>query len=160
MVQTHLMSEGTHREENQSTSRSGSQAQVPEAQMENTPDNQDEIQEKKFRLGVPRLKKGNNKLSNYGKNKLPGWSSRNGLWTWILFGVAVILLVSIYSRPDFSSKEIPYSDFKTKIRSGEIKKVVISPNIYKGFTEEVPEKGSLNHLPITYYVTMAVTEDA
>ena len=95
--------------------------------------------EKKFRLGVPRLKKPG-APAPFGKSKLPSWSSRNGLWTWILFGVAIILLVSVYSRPDFASKELPYSDFKAKLRSGEIKKVVLSPNLIKGFTEEVPEK--------------------
>src|SRR4051812_48864982 len=86
--------------------------------------------EKKFKLGS-RLKKGGG--LPYGKNKLPSWSSRNGLWTWILFGVAVIMLVSVYSKPDFASKEVPYSEFKTKIKAGEIKKVVISQNMIKGF---------------------------
>lgn len=140
------MSEGPNPEENQKAS-SSDPASEPDG--------------KKFKLGVPRLKKDtNNKLSNYGKNKLPGWSSRNGLWTWILFGVAVILLVSIYSRPDFSSKEILYSDFKAKIRAGEIKRVVVSPGIYKGFTEEVPDKTSLSQLPITYFVTIPVENDS
>ena len=115
--------------------------------------------EKKFKLGVPGLtKNGGNNLSKYGKNKLPGWSGRNGLWTWILFGVAVILLVSIYSRPDFSAKEIPYSEFKSKIRAGEIRRVVAAPGLYKGFTEEVPDKNNLAQLPITYFVAMSMPE--
>lgn len=112
-------------------------------------------QDKKFKLGVPLLKKGNNKLSQYGKNKLPPpWNGRNGVWTWILFGVAVILLVSIYSRPDFSSKEIAFSDFRARVASGEIKKVVKSPNLYKGFTQEVPDKTSLNRPPVTYFIAI------
>ena len=77
----------------------------------------DDSSDKKFRLGVPRLKKGAPEKPGYPKNKIPGWQGRNGLWTWILFGVAVILLVSVYSRPDFASKEISYSQFKEKIRS-------------------------------------------
>jgi cell division protease FtsH len=135
-----------------------------EPTQENTPGDpspgSDETHEKKFRLGVPRLKRGNNKLPGYNKTKLPGWNGRNGLWTWILFGVAVILLVSIYSRPDFASKEIEMSDFKEKIRSGEIKKVIIAPNVYKGFTRDLPEKpNALSHAPITYYVTVPLPLD-
>lgn len=68
--------------------------------------------------------------------KLPNWSSRNGLWSWILFGVGLILLVSVYSKPDFAAKEIPYSDFRTKIKSGEIKRVVLSQGLIKGFSEQ------------------------
>jgi cell division protease FtsH len=138
------MSESPNREENQGTG-------TPESG--SSPNGN----EKKFKLGVPLLKKGGN-LPNYSKNKLPGWSGRNGLWTWILFGVAVILLVSIYSRPDFSSKEIPYSEFKEKIRAGEIHKVILSPTIYKGFTEQAPVHNHLAHLPVTYYVTMAIDD--
>ncbi len=118
----------------------------------------DESSDKKFRLGVPRLKKGPTG-PGLPKNKIPGWQGRNGLWTWILFGVAVILLVSVYSRPDFASKEISYSQFKEKIRTGEIKRVVLSQNINKGFIEENPPQTSgLNQVPVTYYVTMAVTD--
>ena len=37
-------------------------------------------------------------IKNKGaKGKIPNWSTRNSLWTWILFGVAVILLISVYS---------------------------------------------------------------
>jgi len=126
---------------------------------ENSTNGGENPSDKKFRLGVPGLSKnGANNLSKYGKNKLPGWSGRNGLWTWILFGVAVILLVSIYSRPDFSAKEIPYSEFKGKIKSGEIRRVVAAPGLYKGFTEEVPDKNNLAQLPITYFVAMSMPE--
>ncbi len=101
----------------------------------------------------------------YGKGKLPNWSSRNSLWTWILFGVAVILLVSVYSKPDFATKEIGYSDFRAKIKSGEIKKVIISENTYKGFTEEAAKNSAVNSPKaisqagaIAFYVTIPVTD--
>ena len=35
----------------------------------------------------------------YGKGKLPNWSSRNSLWTWIIFGMAVILSFLILLMP-------------------------------------------------------------
>ncbi len=115
-------------------------------------------QDKKFKLNVPRLK-GSSKLP-YGKGKLPNWSTRNSLWTWILFGIAVILMVSVYSRPDFASKEVGYSDFKAKIKSGEIKRVVLSASVLKGFTEEAPEKQTTNmaKLPVTFFVTIPVDD--
>ena len=115
--------------------------------------------EKKFRLNVPRLK-GNSKAP-YGKGKLPNWSTRNSLWTWILFGIAVILLVSVYSRPDFASKEVAYSDFKAKIKSGEIKRVSVSQTLLKGFTEEAAaeKQASLaSRAPVTFYVTIPVDD--
>lgn len=69
----------------------------------------------------------------------PVTPGKNGLWTWVLFGIAVIALVSIYSTPsDFSVKEIPISEFKDRVRSGELKRVIISPNMVKGFTEDTP----------------------
>jgi cell division protease FtsH len=122
-------------------------------------DNQsDESGDKKFRLGVPRLKKGAER-PGYPKNKIPGWQGRNGLWTWILFGVAVILLVSVWQRPDFAAKDISYSQFKDKIRAGEIKKVVLSPTLYKGFTEETsPPVTGLSQVPVVYYQTIAVQD--
>src|SRR5262249_8913739 len=134
--------------------------QLSEAEKSAEGESKDRGVEKKFKLGVPSLKKGNGKISNYGKNKLPGWSGRNGLWTWILFGVAVILLVSIYSRPDFSTKEIPYSEFKAMIQKGEIRRVILSPNVLKGFSEEEPEKGTTGvaHVPSTFYMTVAVED--
>lgn len=113
--------------------------------------------EKKFKFGVPRLKKGAPPTQN-PKNKLPSWSTRNSLWTWILFGIAVIMLVSVYSRPDFASKEIAYSEFKTKIRDGEIKRVILSPSLIKGFTEEMPDKLQNVRVPITFYVAIPVED--
>ena len=111
--------------------------------MSETPNNEEnqaspDSLEKKFKLGVPRLKKASGKLPDYGKNKLPGWQGRNGLWTWVFFGVALILLIWTYSRQDFSSKEIAYSEFKEKIRSGEIKKVIYPPTSTKGLLKRFP----------------------
>ncbi len=118
-----------------------------------------ENHDKKFRFGASRLKKGTEK-PGAPKNKIPGWQGRNGLWTWILFGVAVILLVSVYSRPDFASKKITFSQFKEKIRAGEIKRVVLSPNVYKGFTDESPPVSTgLSQAPVVYYQAMGM-EDA
>lgn len=127
----------------------GSQEREP-----STPSSQRD--EKKFKFGVPRLRKGT-QGTNPG-NKLPSWSTRNSLWTWILFGIAVIMLVSVYSRPDFASKEIAYSDFKSKIRQGEIKRVILSQNLIKGFTEETPERTQNARVPITYYVAIPVDD--
>lgn len=96
--------------------------------------------------------------------KLPNWSSRNGLWSWILFGVGLILLVSVYSKPDFAAKEIPYSDFRTKIKSGEIKRVVLSQGLIKGFSEQAsPEKNKSSSLawtqpPSALYVSIPVED--
>jgi len=86
--------------------------------------------------------------------KLPNWSSRNGLWSWILFGVGLILLVSVYSKPDFAAKEIPYSDFRAKIKAGEIKSVMLSPGLVKGFSKvPVEVKGGARSLPWTQPVS-------
>lgn len=113
--------------------------------------------DKKFKLNVPRLKNG--PKIPYGKGKLPNWSTRNSLWTWILFGIAVILMVSVYSRPDFASKEVAYSEFKAKIKSGEIKRVIVSPSVLKGFTEEAPEKqANMSRMPVTFFVTIPVDD--
>jgi cell division protease FtsH len=91
--------------------------------------------------------------------KLPNWSSRNGFWTWILFGIAVILFASVLSRPDYASKEVPYSEFKEKIRNDEIKKVLMSQSLVRGYTEEVPDKTSLTRPPVTFYVAIPVPGD-
>jgi cell division protease FtsH len=125
-----------------------------EEAQENLPENQDA---KKFKLGV-RFKKGNGGRGT-GKNKLPNWSSRNGLWTWIIFGVAVILFASVLSRPDYASKEIPYSDFKEKIRAGEIHRVIVSPSLVRGYTEEVPDKSNVHRSPITFFVAIPLAND-
>ncbi|MBI3296353.1 MAG: ATP-dependent metallopeptidase FtsH/Yme1/Tma family protein [Deltaproteobacteria bacterium] len=93
----------------------------------------------------------------------PGLGGRNGLWTWILFGVAVIMLFSVWWRPEFAFKEVPYSEFKTLIKTGEIKRVLMSPGILKGFPHETAldtkAKGGLRP-PTTYYVTNGVMNDA
>ncbi len=107
----------------------------------------------------PPQSKGNRKLPN-PKSKLPGWNTRNGLWTWILIGVAVILMVSVVSRPDFAQKQLPYSEFKEKIRSGEIRKVLLSPEKYKGYTEETAQKPVNPFTPPTgsYFVTVGIED--
>ncbi len=93
------------------------------------------------------------------KSKLPPWSSRNGLWSWILFGVGLILLVSVYSKPDFAAKEIPYSDFRTKIKNGEIKRVLISESLLKGFAEDPSHRtASSPNEARSLYVTIPVTD--
>ncbi len=91
------------------------------------------------------------------KKKLPPLlKGRNNLWTWILFGVALILLISVYSRPDAFSREISYSQFKEKIRSGEIRKVILSDSSYKGFThEDISKRGLIRSQISSFYVTMA-----
>ncbi len=115
--------------------------------------------EKKFGWGVPRLKKNAAKPSNYPKNKLPNWPPRNGLWTWILFGVALILLVSVWTRPEFTPQEISFDQFKSKITSGEIKRVVLSESVYKGFKQEQPERPGVAPRAGAIYYT-AVSKDS
>ena len=90
---------------------------------------------------------------------MPNWQGRNSLWTWILFGVAVILMVSVYSRPDFASKRIAYSELIQKIEAGEVKKVVLSDNIFKGFTGETPSAEVGRKGPVTYFFAVGVPED-
>ncbi|NBV51581.1 hypothetical protein EBR78_10255, partial [bacterium] len=74
--------------------------------------------------------------------RLPAWSTRNGLWSWILFGVGLILLVSVYSKPELAAKEIPYSEFRAKIKAGEIQQVILSPTLVKGFSSPQGQKAT------------------
>ncbi|MCB0416744.1 MAG: ATP-dependent metallopeptidase FtsH/Yme1/Tma family protein [Bdellovibrionaceae bacterium] len=109
------------------------------------------------------MKKNQTNRPGPNQTKRPALPNKNGLWTWILLGVAVILLVSIYSRPDFASKEIPYSKFKEKVRAGEIQKVIIGPETYKGFKQMSPaETGAkanpLTRVPETYFVSVLVED--
>lgn len=76
------------------------------------------------------------------RSRLPAWSTRNGLWSWILFGVGLILLVSVYSKPELAAKEIPYSEFRAKIKVGEIQQVVLSPTLVKGFSSPQGQKAT------------------
>lgn len=76
------------------------------------------------------------------RSRLPAWSTRNGLWSWILFGVGLILLVSVYSKPELAAKEIPYSEFRSKIKAGEIQQVVLSPTLVKGFSSPQGQKAT------------------
>ncbi len=114
---------------------------------------------KKFRLGVPRL----TKASGRDKAKIPpGFGGRNGLWTWILFGVAVILLFSVWWTPELSFKKVQYSEFKTLIRTGEIKRVLLGPDILKGFPAETVLDTKVKNgfrPPTTYYVTNEIPTD-
>jgi len=93
------------------------------------------------------------------KPKLPGLNGKNGVWTWILFGLAVLFFVSVYARPDFASKEVPYSDFMQKLEAGDIKKVVLSAGIIKGFTEEMTEQRQVGQPPPTVYLSIRVQGD-
>ncbi len=95
------------------------------------------------------------------KPKLPGLNGKNGVWTWILFGLAVLFFVSVYARPDFASKEIDYSVFTDKIEAGEVKKVVLSAGLIKGYTEENPEpRQPGTPPPIVYFANRVNGDDA
>lgn len=107
---------------------------------------------------TPTSEKKSGKKFQLGKNKLPAWSSRNGLWSWILFGVGLILLVSVYSKPDFAAKEIPYSDFRSKIKTGEIKRVLLSPTLIKGFSAESLAKTPFGQVAPALFVSIPVED--
>lgn len=111
--------------------------------------------EKKFRLGAHLKRAGGAKTS-------PGFGGRNGLWTWILFGVAVILLFSVWWTPELAFKKVAYSEFKKLIRTGEIKRVLLGADVLKGFPAEtaldVKVKGGFRP-PTTYYVTNEIPTD-
>ncbi|NDG27705.1 MAG: hypothetical protein EB120_11100, partial [Proteobacteria bacterium] len=51
----------------------------------------------------PKMGSRSSKKDKPDRPRLPAWSTRNGLWSWILFGVGLILLVSVYSKPDFAA---------------------------------------------------------
>lgn len=94
------------------------------------------------------------------KPKLPGLGgAKNGVWTWIMFGLAVLFFVSVYARPDFASKEVKYSEFINKIELGDIKRVVLSANVIKGFTEEVTSERPAAGAPPTVYLSIRVAGD-
>jgi len=102
---------------------------------------------------------GLSKKDRKDKSKLPPWSSRNGLWSWILLGVGLILLVSVYSKPELAAKEIPYSDFRAKIKSGEIKRVLISESLLKGFSLDPANRAdNAVHEVKALYVTIPVED--
>jgi len=120
------------------------------------PSGDEKNQEKRFKLG-PRF----SKKDKTDRSKLPPWSTRNGLWTWLIFGVGLILLVSVYSKPDFAAKEIPYSEFRAKIKSGEIHRVVLSPNLVRGYTaaETAQKPASLGQPVGSFYVSIPVEDE-
>lgn len=94
------------------------------------------------------------------RKKLPPFSAKNGVWTWVLLGVGLLLLLSVYARPELSSKEIPYSEFKERIESGEIKRVVLSETVVKGYTETAAPStpGLSTKAAAPFFVTMRVTD--
>lgn len=102
---------------------------------------------KKGKLGLPKF----NFPARNGKNPAPPMGGKNGLWTWLLFGVALLLLVSIYSHQDYTSKEVGYSDFLAKAKNGDFSRVVSVPPLYKGFVQDPgdPKPNS----PIRVYIT-------
>lgn len=96
-----------------------------------------------------------------GRKKLPQFSPKNGVWTWVLLGVGLLLLLSVYARPELASREVPYSEFKERIESGEIKRVVLSDTVVKGFTELPPTGVSplaSKPAPAPFFVTMRVAD--
>lgn len=123
-----------------------------------TPSHSSDEEGKRFKIGVPRLKKGADGDSGYPKSKLPGWQGRNSLWTWILFGVAVIIIVSFFSRPNFSAKRIAYTDFVEKVKTGEIKWVVTSPTLFKGYTQKAPANVGFGQVPPISYETIPIED--
>ncbi|MBY0371319.1 ATP-dependent zinc metalloprotease FtsH [bacterium] len=73
-----------------------------------------------------------------GRGKIPPLSPKSGVWTWVLLGVGVLLLLSVIARPELNARPLSYSEFKARIEAGEIKRVVLSDNIIKGYTETAP----------------------
>jgi cell division protease FtsH len=92
------------------------------------------------------------------RKKLPQFSPKNGVWTWVLLGVGLLLLLSVYAKPELASKEVPYSEFKQRIQSGEIKKVILSETVVKGFTEVVPTPAGSPRVAAPFFVTMKVAD--
>ncbi len=92
--------------------------------------------------------------------KLPPFSQKNGVWTWVLLGVGLLLLLSVIARPELTSKEIPYSEFKDRVKAGEIKRVVLSETIAKGYTDTAAATAPLSRTaaPATFFVTMLVND--
>ncbi len=92
------------------------------------------------------------------RKKLPQFSPKNGVWTWVLLGVGLLLLLSVYAKPELASKEVPYSEFKQRIQSGEIKKVILSETVVKGFTETVTVPAGSPRTAAPFFVTMKVAD--
>lgn len=78
-----------------------------------------------------------------------------------MFGLAVLFFVSVYARPDFASKTVAWSVFLDKVEAGEVKRVILSSNVIKGYTEEnAPERpmsGAANQA--TVFLTTRVAGD-
>ncbi len=92
------------------------------------------------------------------KKQLP-FNPKNGVWTWVLLGVGLLLLLSVIARPELSSREIPYSEFKERVRAGEIKRVVLSETLAKGYTELAPATPQLaTKTQGAFFVTMRVDD--
>ncbi len=99
--------------------------------------------------------------SKQNRKKIPQFSPKNGVWTWVLLGVGLLLLLSVYARPELASKEIPYSEFLGKVRSGEFKRVVLSETVVKGYTETAtPSSPAMTRSPTPYFIAMRVVGDS
>lgn len=94
------------------------------------------------------------------RKKLPQLSPKNGVWTWVLLGVGLLLLLSVYARPELSTKQIDHSAFKAKIEAGEIKRVLFADGAAKGFTEKLDAQSALpNRSPAPAYFAQIVPND-
>ncbi|TAN42550.1 MAG: ATP-dependent metallopeptidase FtsH/Yme1/Tma family protein [Nitrospirae bacterium] len=55
-----------------------------------------------------------------------------GLFVWLLIGMAMILLFNLFNVPPKTDKEMIFSDFISKVESGEVEEVVIKENLVSG----------------------------
>lgn len=118
----------------------------------------DEQPSKKFRLGPSLLKRATPQTPS-GKNKFPGLSGKNGLWTWLLFGIAILLLVSIYKNPELTNTHVSLSEFEDKIRSKEIAHIVVSDSDYRGITRDgIAKTGKLPAGSVAVYTAERIPE--
>jgi|SRR5208283_1619104 len=63
---------------------------------------------------------------------MQGKSIYKSLFVWLLIGMAIILLFNLFSVPPKNEKEIIFSDFISKLDSGEIDEVTIKDNQITG----------------------------
>ncbi|MBF0328642.1 MAG: ATP-dependent zinc metalloprotease FtsH [Nitrospirae bacterium] len=55
-----------------------------------------------------------------------------GLFVWLLIGMAMILLFNLFNVPPKTDKEMIFSEFMSKVESGEVEEVVIKENLISG----------------------------
>lgn len=55
-----------------------------------------------------------------------------GLFVWLLIGMAMILLFNLFNVPPKTDKEMIFSEFMSKVESGEVEEVVIKENLVSG----------------------------